>query len=245
MPLFGFLADPLYLTCTVLGLLLTFWAQWRVKSTFQRFHGQAVLSGMTGAQAAAAVCRAAGVVDVSIEQHPGMLSDHYDPRTRTLRLSTEVYRGSSIASVAVAAHEAGHAIQHAQRYAWLGMRSKLVPLTNIGSRLYMLPFIIGMGLATTSQTQSSVGMWLMQLGILCFAVVVLFQLVTLPVEFDASRRAREVLAQSGIVRSQAESDGVASVLNAAAMTYVASALSGALQLLFLIVRAQSAGRRNE
>jgi Zn-dependent membrane protease YugP len=243
--MFGFLFDPLYLLCTGVGLLLTFWAQWKVKSTFARFQKQPVLSGMTGAQAAAAVCRAGGVRDIAIELHPGMLSDHYDPRSKTLRLSPDVYNGRSIAAVAVAAHEAGHAIQDAQGYAWLGLRSKMVQVTNIGSRLYMLPFMIGFALATMSRSPSPLAQPLMQIGILCFGVVVLFQVVTLPVELDASRRARAVLAQAGIVRSEAEAAGVGSVLNAAAMTYVASALSGALQLLFLILRAQSAGRRSE
>jgi Zn-dependent membrane protease YugP len=240
---FGFLLDPLYLVCTGLGLALTLWAQWKVKSTFHRYQQERVLSGMTGAQAAAAVCRAAGVSGVTIEEHPGMLSDHYDPRAKTLRLSPAVYHGSSISSVAVAAHEAGHAIQDARAYPALGFRSKLVPLTNIGARLYMLPFMIGIFLASGSKTQNHVGVLLMQVGIVCFAAVVLFQLVTLPVEIDASRRARDVLAKAGIVRSAGEAAGVAKVLNAAAMTYVASALSGALQLVFLILRAQSASRR--
>jgi Zn-dependent membrane protease YugP len=194
---------------------------------------------MTGAEAAAAVARAGNAAGIKIERHQGFLSDHYDPRSRTLRLSPEVYDGRSVSSIAVAAHEAGHSIQHAVGYAPLGMRSAMVPLANIGSRLWSLPFFIGLMLAGTQRAVegSHIGQWLMAVGIILFGGVVLFQLVTLPVEIDASRRAKAVLVQAGIVQTKEEAQGVNSVLDAAAMTYVAAAAAGALQLIYLIMRA--------
>ena len=227
--MFAFLFDPLYLTLTGIGLLVTLWAQFRVKSTFHRYAKVGVASGMTGAQAALQVARAGGAHDVSIERAHGFLSDHYDPRSRTLRLSPDVYDGRSISSIAVAAHEAGHAIQHAQAYRWLGFRTKMVTVASIGSQLWFFPFLLGMIVANEP---------LMKIGVVLFAAVVLFQLVTLPVEFDASNRAKAVLAGTGIVATQEEAQGVKSVLGAAAMTYVAAALASILQLVFLIIRSQ-------
>ncbi len=233
-----FFHDPLYLIATAVGLVLTLWAQFRVKSAFARFAQVGVRSGMTGAEAAAAVARAGNASGIRIERHQGFLSDHYDPRSRTLRLSPDVYDGRSVASIAVAAHEAGHAIQHAVAYPALGMRSALVPIANIGNSLWSLPFLIGMGLAGGQDVaRGSTGQTLMSIGILMFAGVVLFQMVTLPVEFDASRRAKAVLAQAGIVQTAEEARGVDKVLDAAALTYVAAALAGALQLIALIARA--------
>jgi Zn-dependent membrane protease YugP len=232
---FPFLFDPLYLVLTGIGLAITLWAQLRVKSTFHRFAQVGVRAGMTGAEAAAAVARAGNAGGVRIERHQGFLSDHYDPRSRTLRLSPDVYDGRSVSSIAVAAHEAGHAIQHAVAYPALGFRSVLVPVANIGNTLWPMPFFIGMLLAGGQDV--GVAQLLMNLGILLFAAVVLFQLVTLPVEFDASRRAKAVLAQSGIVQTADEARGVSKVLDAAAWTYVAAALAGLLQLLYLILRA--------
>jgi len=218
--------DPLYFLVVGPFLLLAAWASWRVRSTFARFQSVGVLSGMTGAEAAAAVARAGGS-DVTIERHQGFLSDHYDPRSRTLRLSPEVYDGRSISSIAVAAHEAGHAIQHVKGYAWLGLRTKLVPICSIGSNLWVWIFILGMILKQPM---------LANLGILVFGLVVVFQLVTLPVEFDASNRAKLVLSRTGIVQTEAEAKGVASVLGAAAMTYVAAALSSIATLAYLFMR---------
>ena len=237
--MFLFLTDPLYLTLTVLGLAITLWAQFRVKTTFARFQKVGVRAGMTGAEAAMAVARAGNAAGVRIERHQGFLSDHYDPRTRTLRLSPEVYDGRSVSSIAVAAHEAGHAIQHAVAYPALGFRSAMVPIASIGNTLWPLPFMIGMGLAggQGAAQGSSTGQMLMMAGILLFAGVVLFQLVTLPVEFDASRRAKAVLAQAGIVQTAEEARGVEKVLDAAAMTYVAAALAAVMQLVYLILRA--------
>ena len=242
--MFWFLYDPLYLLVTLVGVALTGWASWRVKSNFSRYSQVGVRSGMSGAEAAAAVCRAGGVTDVSIERHPGFLSDHYDPRAKALRLSPAVYEGRSVASIAVAAHEAGHAIQDVVAYPALGMRSKLVPLANLGNRLWALPFMIGMLLAGGQSAAEGwgFGQQMMAVGILLFAGVILFQLVTLPVEFDASRRAKAVLAQAGIVQTQEEAKGVGKVLDAAAMTYVAAAAAGLLQLLYLVMRLMASQR---
>jgi len=231
--------DPLYLTATLVGLVISLWAQWRVKSNFARFSKVGVRSGMTGAEAAAAVARAGNAHDIRIERHQGFLSDHYDPRAKTLRLSPEVYDGRSVASIAVAAHEAGHAIQDVVHYPALGFRSALVPVANIGNQLWVLPFILGGALAASGNL---LGQTLMAVGVLLFAGVVLFQVVTLPVEFDASRRAKAVLAQAGIVQTREEAEGVEKVLGAAAMTYVAAAAAGVLTLLVLILRMQ--GRRD-
>lgn len=228
-----FYFDPLYYLLTIPALLFSVWAQFKVKSTFNRFSQVGVRSGMTGAQAAAAVMRAGGVTGVSIERHQGFLSDHYDPKAKALRLSPEVHDGRSVSSIAVAAHEAGHSIQDRVGYGPLVLRSKLVPITNLGSRFWIMPFILGMVLAGS---ESTLGQPLMTLGVAMFAAVVLFQLVTLPTEFDASNRAKAVLAQSGIVSTQEEADGVQRVLGAAAMTYVAAAAAGVMQLIYLVLR---------
>jgi Zn-dependent membrane protease YugP len=241
--MFFFLFDPLYLVVTLVGVALTAVAQWRVKSAFRKYSKVPVRSGMTGAQAAAAVCSAGNTGPVTIERHEGFMSDHYDPRSKTLRLSPEVYEGRSISSIAVAAHEAGHSIQDATAYPLLGFRSKMVSLTNLGSRMWAMPFMIGMFLAAGQERATeagaagwNTGQYLMAFGILCFGAVVLFQLVTLPVEIDASRRAKAVLAQTGIVQTQEEAVGVSRVLDAAAWTYVAAAAAGILQLIYLIMR---------
>lgn len=233
-----FYFDPLYLVLTGIGLVVTLWAQFRVKSAFARFAKVGVRAGMTGAEAAAAVARAGNAAGIKIERHQGFLSDHYDPRTRTLRLSPDVHDGRSVSSIAVAAHEAGHAIQHAVAYPALGFRSALVPIANIGNTLWPMPFFLGAVLAgSQGAAPGSAAQLLMNLGILMFAGVVVFQMVTLPVEFDASRRAKAVLAQAGIVQTPEEARGVDKVLDAAAMTYVAAALAGVLQLLYLLLRA--------
>ncbi|HUR28703.1 MAG TPA: zinc metallopeptidase [Planctomycetota bacterium] len=226
--------DLQYLILIVPTLILSMWAQYKVHSTFKRYSQVGVRSGMTGAQAAAAVMRAGGVTDIAIERHQGFLTDHFDPTARALRLSPEVYDGHSISSVAVAAHEAGHAIQDKVGYTPLVLRSKLVPLANIGNRLWFLPFIIGLFLA-----KAPIGATLMTAGIVMYAAVVLFQIVTLPTEFNASNRAKAVLAQSGIVTTQEEAIGVSKVLGAAAMTYVAAAAAGVMTLLDLILRSRS------
>lgn len=226
--------SPLYLAMTVPPLLLSLWAQYKVKSTFSKYSQVGVGSRMTGAEAAAAILRASGLEGLRIEQHQGFLSDHYDPRSRTLRLSPDVYSGRSISAVAVAAHEAGHSLQHAADYGPLALRSRLVPLVQIGSMLWYLPFVLGLWMHVAG---------LMWLGVICFAAIVLFQLVTLPTEFDASSRAKDLLVTTGIVRTSEEQRGVAKVLNAAAMTYVAALIASLAQLIYMILRAQS--RRDE
>jgi Zn-dependent membrane protease YugP len=224
---------PLFLIATLIGVGLSMWAQRRVTSAFKRFSQVGVRTGMTGAEAAAAVCRAGGVRGIKIEQTGGRLSDHYDPRTKTLRLSAEVYSGRSISSIAVAAHEAGHSIQDAEGYAPLGLRSGMVPVANVGSRAWYFVFLIGVFLQYSG---SALGPTLMTVGVGLFALIVFFQLITLPVEIDASRRAKLVLAQTGIVSTEEEVAGVEIVLDAAAMTYVAAAAASVLQLLALILR---------
>jgi Zn-dependent membrane protease YugP len=222
----AFILDPLYFIVVGPFMIIAMIATARVKSTFQRFSQVGVRTGMTGAQAAAAVARAGGA-DVTIERHPGFLSDHYDPRSHTLRLSPEVYDGRSVSSIAVAAHEAGHALQHVAKYPALAFRSAVVPMAQIGSNAWMYIFIAGLIFQMPM---------LIDIGIVLFAGVVLFQLITLPVEFDASNRAKAVLADTGIVTTQEEAQGVSKVLRAAAMTYVASALTAIATLVYLLMR---------
>ncbi len=224
-----FFFHPLWLVIVGPALLFALWATARVKINFNKYAKVGVRSGMTGAEAAAAVVRAGGGPDVTIEEYPGFLSDHYDPRSKTLRLSPDVYRGRSISAIAVAAHEAGHSIQDAKNYAMLGIRSSLVPVVMIGSNAWMWIFLAGVFFAG-----SGLG-WLQDVGIILFAGTVLFQLVTLPVEFDASRRAKAVLATTGIVSTQEEAKGVEKVLGAAAMTYVAGLITAVATLIYLLM----------
>ncbi|MEZ5978160.1 MAG: zinc metallopeptidase [Planctomycetota bacterium] len=238
--MFYLFTDPLFLVVMLVGGGLCGIAAMRVKSTFAKYQRVGVRSGMTGAEAARAVCRAGGVDDVTIERHHGFLSDHYDPRSRTLRLSPDVYDGRSISSIAVAAHEAGHAIQHKQAYVWLGMRSTLVPLVGVANGLWTLPFFLGLVLGGFAS--NGIGGPLMVVGAALLGIAVLFQLVTLPVEFDASNRAKAVLAHTGIVSTPEEARGVSDVLGAAALTYVAGAVSSALTLAYVLFRI--AGSRN-
>jgi len=221
--------DPVWMLITFAGLGLSLAAAARVKSTFARFAKVGVRSGMSGAEAARAVLRAGGVSGVRIEPHQGFLTDHYDPRQKVLRLSPQVYEGRSVSAVAVAAHEAGHALQDARGYLPLHLRSAIVPMTQFGSRMWIFLFMFGIFFNSTG---------LIWAGILAFGAVVLFQLVTLPTEFDASRRAKLVLAETGITATAEERAGVAKVLDAAAMTYVAAAATAVVQLLYLIMRAR-------
>lgn len=224
-----FIWDPLWIVASLIGGALSLWASARVKGAFHRYSRVGVRSGMTGAEAARAVARAGGANDIAIERVQGFLSDHYDPRTRTLRLSGDVHDGRSISSIAVAAHEAGHAIQHVEAYGPLSFRSAMVPVCIVGNNLW--PIVVMLGFFFAQKL-------LVSLGILLFAALVVFQLVTLPVEFDATRRAKAVLARTGIVSTQEEAVGVSKVLDAAALTYVAAAVTAVLQLLVLILRAR-------
>ena len=200
--------DVYYLILVVPALLLSMWAQVQVKTTFERFSKEAVARGMTGAQAAAYFLNTNTITDVKIEKVAGNLTDHYDPSHKVLRLSEPVYGKASIAAVGVAAHETGHAIQHATKYGPLVLRSTLVPVANIGSAVGPTLAILGLVL--------SFG-FLVDLGLLLFAGAVLFYVVTLPVEFNASRRAIAILGKSGAM-NQDELKGVKKVLSAAAMT---------------------------
>lgn len=220
--------DPLYFLMLGPAMLLGIWASMRVQSTFAKYAQVGVRSGMTGAEAARAVATAGGVGELTIEETQGFLSDHYDPTSRTLRLSPQVYHGRSISSIAVAAHEAGHSIQHAKAYAWLNLRSQMVPVVKFGSAAWIWIFLAG-SIASSLHVLQTV-------AIVLFSAVVLFQLVTLPVEFDASNRAKAVLASSGIVSTQEEAQGVSKVLGAAAMTYVAGAISAIMTLVYLLLR---------
>lgn len=228
-----------YLIFLAPGMLLGMWAAAKVKSTFLKYQNVGVQSRMTGAQAAAAVCRAGGA-NVTIERVGGFLTDHYDPRTKTLRLSPDVYDGRSISSIAVGAHEAGHAIQDATDYSWLRMRSAIVPAVQFGSKAYMFPIFIGLGM------QGGMGQTLLLVGIGLLAITVIFQLVTLPVEFDASSRAKKVLMETGITSNDVEYHGVDKVLDAAALTYVAGAVTALLQMAYFVMifmsRANSSSR---
>ena len=220
--------DPLYWLMIAPAMLLAVWASVRVQSNFAKYAQVGVRSGMTGAEAARAVATAGGVTELKIEETEGFLSDHYDPTSRTLRLSPQVFRGRSISSIAVAAHEAGHSIQHVKAYVWLNLRSQMVPVVKFGSNAWVWIFIAG-SIVTSMR-------WLQDVGIVLFSATVLFQLVTLPVEFDASNRAKAVLASSGIVSTQEEAAGVSKVLGAAAMTYVAGALTSIMTLAYLLMR---------
>ena len=226
------LFDSLYWLLTLPALLFSIYAQFKVKSTFHKYSQVPVRSGMTGADAARAIIRESGL-QVAVERHQGFLSDHYDPRGKVLRLSPDVHDGRSISSVAVAAHEAGHSLQDAHGYGPLVLRSKLVPVTQIGSQLWFLPFVIGLATGMSG---------LVWLGAILFGAVVIFQLVTLPTEYNASNRAKAVLATTGIVSTQEEARGVERVLDAAALTYVAALVASILQLLYIILRARSSDR---
>jgi uncharacterized protein len=225
--------DPMYLLFVLPGLALSLWASFRVKSTFNKYSNVRSGRGMTGAEAAQELLRGAGITDVRIVRSHGVLSDHYNPITKTLALSEPVYNSNSIAAVGVATHEAGHAIQHAQHYAPLWVRSALVPTANIGSSIGYFVMVIGLFMASTN---------MVVVGAVLFSAVLLFQLVTLPVEFNASNRAKRLVVEHGIVTMQ-ERKGVDAVLNAAALTYVAAAVSTLLTLLYFLWRAGLIGGR--
>lgn len=227
MPFYYWGVDATYLL-VLIGAVICMIASARVKTTFQKYSQYRSMSGMTGAQAAERILRSAGINDVTIHHVSGNLTDHYNPAKKTLNLSDSVYGSASVAAVGVAAHECGHAIQHQQGYAPLTIRSAIVPVANIGSTLAW-PLIL-IGLFFTQRTGST----LIHIGILCFSFAVLFQLVTLPVEFNASARALAILGQQGIL-SDSELPYTRKVLGAAALTYVASAAAAILQLLRLVL----------
>ena len=212
--------DPLYLVWVSPAILLAFWAQWRVQSAFAA--ASQLPAPLSGAAAARHILDSAGADDVQIEAVPGNLNDHYDPRAKVLRLSEGVYGARSLAAVGIAAHEAGHALQDAQGYSLMSIRNAAVGVANFGSGLGLFVFMIGLGMALKP---------LAWLGIVLFAGTVFFQLVNLPVEIDASNRAKAALVNLGVVPA-AEMPAVNSVLNAAAWTYVAATLQSVLTLLY-------------
>lgn len=229
----------LYLLLALPGLLLGIWAQARVKSAFSKYSRVATTRGMTGAQVARALLDSQGLYDVVIEESSaGRLSDHYDPRSETLRLSPDVYRTPSVAAAGVAAHEAGHALQHAKGYAPLAVRSALVPAASFGSSLAPLIFFAGLML----ETFAGFGIQVAWAGVILFAAAVAFTLITLPVEFDASKRAKRELRVQNIIMGD-EQKGVNSVLNAAALTYVAAAVAAVGQLIYYVILLTGGRRR--
>lgn len=210
----------------LIGAILSIWASARVKSTYHKYSRVRNAAGMTGAEAAEKILRASGIYDVRVEQVAGNLTDHYDSKSKTLRLSGSVYADTSVAAVGVAAHECGHAMQDNQDYLPLKVRAALVPAANIGSRLGIPIILLGLILGS-STTLITIGIWV-------FSLAVLFQVVTLPVEFNASRRALTILEQTGTLGTT-EIQGAGKVLRAAALTYVAAAAASILQLLRLVL----------
>lgn len=221
--------DPVGFILLLPALALSMYAHFKVQSTFAKYMQVRARRGVTGAQVARALLNDAGLYDVPVELIHGHLNDHYDPRTRTMRLSPDVYYGSSVASLGVAAHETGHAIQHAENYVPLTIRNQIVPVASFGSQLALPLFFIGLIFATPG-----LGTWFMDLGIWLFTAAVAFQLITLPVEFNASARAMRLLVDRGFI-DRDEAPRTRAVLNAAAMTYVAAAAVAALQLVRLIL----------
>lgn len=225
MGYYGYYFDPTYIL-VLIGAVLCLFAQAKVSSTYNKYAKVRSRSGMTGAQAAQRILELSGIYDVRIEQVGGSLTDHYDPANKVLRLSDSTYGSTSIAAIGVAAHECGHAVQHDKGYAPLKFRTALVPAANIGSRLGIPLILLGAILGMNQM--------LIQIGIWVFALAVLFQLVTLPVEFNASNRALAMLGGYGLME-QDETKGCRKVLGAAALTYVAAAASSILQLLRLVL----------
>jgi Zn-dependent membrane protease YugP len=223
-----------YLLFMLPALLLSLWASFRTKSAFNKYSRVRTARGLTGAQAAQEMLQRAGVHDVKIVPAHGFLSDHYNPMTKKLALSEAVYGSPSVAAVGVACHEAGHAIQHAVGYKPLWLRSTLVPMASIGSTMSYIVILLGLLLLRSPQ--------MVYFGAALFSLVVLFQLITLPVEYDASARAKRLAVENGIVLAQ-EREGMDRVLNAAALTYVAAAISSIATLLYYLSLASGMSRR--
>jgi len=225
--------DPLYLVIILPGVLIGIWAQIKLHHAYGKYSQVPVESGLTGADAAREILDQAGLSDLPVEEIPGKLSDHYDPTKRALFLSSDNFSGRTVAAVGVAAHEAGHALQHQAAYGLFNVRMALVPITQFASSAYMAIFFIGIIFHMLNI--------ILPIIIAVFAVITLFQLVTLPVEYDASRRAKEQLFRLGLVHED-ERSGVSKVLDAAALTYVAALVTSILTLLYWIMRAQGSRR---
>ena len=232
---YGYYFDPTYILI-IIAAIISLIAQWRVNSAFSKYSRVASMSGMTGAQAARMILQSNGINDVSVQRISGKLTDHYNPSTKVLNLSESVYGSTSVAAIGVAAHECGHAIQHARGYFPLSLRTALVPVANIGSQLSWVFIIVGAILSFNKK--------LITIAIIMFSAAVLFQLVTLPVEFNASARALEQLESNGILYRD-EVSQTRKVLSAAALTYVAAAATAILQLLRLIILFGGRGRRDD
>lgn len=249
MPMMIF--DPVYLLVAVVSIALSALSSMWIKAAFAKYRAIPNRRHLTGAQAVRQMLAREGLGDIAIERVEGTLSDHYDPRGHVIRLSSDIHDGTSIASVSVACHEAGHALQHAQGYAPMKLRSLAVPLASFGGNLG--PTLCGLGLfmgaVTTNdagQTVAGPGMWLLKAGIVLFACAVFFTVVTLPVELDASRRAKRAMLDDGIVDDGEEAAGAARMLRAAAFTYVAAVATSVLMLLYFLFRAGLlGGRRND
>lgn len=224
MPFFYYY-DPTYIL-VLIGVVISLWASAKVNNTYQKYSRTRSYSGLTGAEAARRILNSAGIYDVTVEHVRGNLTDHYDPRARVLRLSDSVYGSSSVAAIGVAAHECGHAIQDEESYAPLRIRSALVPVANFGTKAAIPIIILGLFFGSSYT--------LIQIGLLCFALGTLFQIVTLPVEFNASARAVRILGDSHMLMEE-ELQQTRKVLSAAALTYVAAALASVLSLLRLFL----------
>jgi uncharacterized protein len=222
--------DPLYMLVLFAGLALTIAAQAWVKISVHRYRDVTTARRLRGAEVAALILQERGVRDVRIEETTGFLSDHYDPRSKTLRLSPEIYNGDSVAAAGIAAHEVGHAVQHADGYAPMKLRQAMVPVVSLGTNLGVILLMIGFAIGALG---------LAKIGVALFAAFVVFTLVTLPVEIDASRRAKRLLADTGVL-SAPELLGVSRVLRAAVATYLASALSAIMQLVYFVTRVRRA-----
>jgi uncharacterized protein len=227
--------DPMYLVFILPALALSMWASFRTKSAFNKYSQVPSGRGLSGAEAARIMLDREGLQSVKIERANGFLSDHYNPLTRSLALSEGVYDSRSIAAIGVATHEAGHAVQHAHHYAPMWLRSTLVPTANIGSSIGYMVMLFGLMLQASN---------MVLIGAVLFSMVLLFQVVTLPVEFDASARAKRLAVEHGIITS-AERPGMDRVLNAAALTYVAAAVSTLMTLLYFLLRSGLLGGRRD
>lgn len=225
--MYGYFYDSTYIL-VLLGALIAMWASWNVRSSFRKYEKVGNHGGITGAQAAEAILHGAGICDVRVEHISGSLTDHFSPEERVLRLSDSVYGSRSVAAIGVAAHECGHAMQYEADYFPIHVRAAVIPMANIGSQLSWPLILAGLLLGWAG---------LVNIGIVLFALVVVFQLVTLPVEFDASGRAIRVLRETAMLNEQ-ELEGAKRVLTAAALTYVAALVSSALQLFRLVLLSQ-------
>ena len=232
--------DSTYLLLVLPCILFSLWASASVNSTFNKYSKQLSLRHLTGAQAAQRVLMANGVSNVRIERVNGNLTDHFDPRTNVIRLSDNVYDNTSTAAIGVACHEAGHAVQYAKSYGPIKLRAAIIPVTNIGSYLAMPLILVGLLLSAASTYSTTI----VYLGIACFGLTLFFQLVTLPVEFNASRRAMVAIKETGILTEQ-EQKGARRTLTAAAMTYVAATAVALAQLIRLIILFGGRGSRDD